>query len=120
MQLRFACNHMGGCATLYLCKLFWLQYQDHHNNEVLTHRKYWGSHWNTQGLAWTSWVMTGGTDWGASGYLPFWVWQPQQDHCNGTCWCDQAELCNLQNTAKQTSNTASLQQVLINYFNTFT
>jgi hypothetical protein len=89
-------------------------------NEVLTHRKYWGSHWNTQGLAWTNWVMRGETDWGASGYLPFWVWQPQQDHCNGTCWCDQAQLCNLQNAAKQTSNTASLQEVLINYFNTLT
>jgi hypothetical protein len=56
---------------LYLCRMFWLQYQDHHHNEVLTHRKCWDSHWNTEGLVWTSWVMTGVTDWGASGYLPF-------------------------------------------------
>lgn len=78
----------------------------HHHNQVLTHKKHWDSHWNTEGLAWTSWVMTGETDWGASDYLPFWASQPRQDHCNGTYWCDRGELCNLQNAAKQTHNTA--------------
>jgi hypothetical protein len=52
--ISFVCNHKAGCGMLYLCRLFWLQYQDHHHNEVLTHRKYSDSHWNTEGLVWTS------------------------------------------------------------------